>query len=91
MKSKTKKQQLITIAAVTLLAVMLIALLINCITIIRLKARQEDLRRQLSELNLMSEVVDDELAYRSNEEYLEKYAREKLEMTEDGEKVFLPR
>ncbi|HEY8389621.1 MAG TPA: septum formation initiator family protein [Clostridia bacterium] len=91
MSAREKKRQLITVAAVSLLVIMLIALTINIITIFRLKARQEELRKKLSELNLLSERIDNELASRLEKDYIEKYAREKLELTEDGEIVFVPK
>ncbi|HHW90479.1 MAG TPA: septum formation initiator family protein [Clostridiales bacterium] len=88
---RIRKRQLIAIAAISLLVVMLIALTINIITIFRLKARQEELRRKLSEMNLTAEQIDNELQNRSNPDYIEKYAREKLGLTQDGEKVFKPK
>ncbi|HEY8444195.1 MAG TPA: septum formation initiator family protein [Clostridia bacterium] len=91
MSSKERKRQLITIAAVSLLAIMLIALTINIITIFRLKARQEELRRRLAELNITAERLDNELQNRSDPYYIKKYAREKLGLTEDGEKVYIPK
>ncbi|HEY8423500.1 MAG TPA: septum formation initiator family protein [Clostridia bacterium] len=89
--SRTRKRQLMTIAAVSLLAIMLIALTINIITIFRLKARQEDLRRKLAELTKQAEIIDNELANRSEPDYIKKYARENLGLTEDGEKVYIPK
>ena len=88
MSMREKKRQLITIAAVGLLVIMLIALTVNVITIFRLKARQEELRKKLDELGLKAEQVDNELASRSDEDCIEKYAREKLGLTEDGEIVY---
>ena len=70
---------------------MLIALTINIITIFRLKARQEELRKKLTELDLAAEQINNELQSRSNPDYIEKYAREKLGLTQDGEKVFTPK
>ncbi|HEY8419813.1 MAG TPA: septum formation initiator family protein [Clostridia bacterium] len=91
MSAKERKRQFVTIAAISLLVIMLIALTVNIITIFRLKARQEELRRRLSELNIKAEQIDNELQNRSNSEYIKKYAREKLGLTEDGEKVYIPK
>jgi cell division protein FtsB len=91
MSARERKRQLMTIAAISLLVIMLIALTVNIITIFRLKARQEELRRQLSELNVKTEHIDNELQNRSDLEYIKKYAREKLGLTEDGEKVYIPK
>jgi cell division protein FtsB len=90
MSVREKRRQLITVAAVCLLIIMLIALTVNVITIFRLKARQEELRKRLNELSLTAERVDNELDSRSNKEYIEKYARENLKLTEDGEIVYVP-
>lgn len=88
--SREKKRQLMTIAAMSLLVIMLVALTINIITIFRLKARQEELRKRLSELTIQAEQIDNELNNRSDNDYIKKFARENLGLTEDGEKVFIP-
>ena len=91
MSVREKRGQLITVAAVCLLIIMLVALTINVVTIFRLKARQEELRKKLSELDLTAERIDNELESRSDKDYIEKYARENLELTEDGEIVYVPK
>lgn len=88
--TKEHKRQLINVGAVVLIAIMLIVLTINIITIIKLKARQEELLKNLDTLSHKQEQINIELNNASTDAYLKQYARENLGLTEEGEKVFVP-
>ena len=86
----SKRKQLATIAAFSLLCVMLIALIITLISIASLKSRRQELLQKLLEIEQAQEQAEAELEFRKSPDYIEKYAREKLNMIEKNEKVYEP-
>ncbi len=90
----TEKQKKITaictIAGILLLLVSVVALIYNLVSLGMVNARRAELEQRSAELQALIESNDDEIAYRSTAEFIEKYAREYLNMKYEDEEVYQP-
>ena len=91
MTDKQKKTAtVITVAAVILLLIALVALVYNLISLGTLSARRAELEARQAELQQIINENEEEIAYRGSWEYIEKYARDHLNMKYEDEEVYEP-
>ena len=85
-KSSTIK--IITIASIVLLAILVIALVINVIKLSSLNNRKAELQTKLAEIERQIEENNDTIDYLGTDDYIDRYAREYLNMNGAGEEAF---
>ncbi len=85
-KSSTIK--IITIASIVLLALLFIALIINVIKLSSLNNRKAELENRLIEIERQIEENSDAIDYLGTDDYIDRYAREYLNMQGQGEEAF---
>ena len=85
-KSSTIK--IITISSIVLLAILVIALVINVIKLSSLNNRKAELQTKLAEIERQIEENNDTIDYLGTDDYIDRYAREYLNMNGAGEEAF---
>lgn len=94
MEKMTVKQRKIavicTVTGVILLLFALIALVYNLVSIGTLSSRRSELEAQSEQLSAAIEENENEFEYMQSSEYIEKYAREHLNMKYEDEEVYVP-
>lgn len=94
MEKMTAKQRKIavicTVTGVAVLLVALIALIYNLVSIGTLSSRRSELEAQSEQLAAAIEANENEFEYMQSSEYIEKYAREHLNMKYEDEEVYVP-
>lgn len=91
MTEKQKKiTALITVTGVCLLLISLIALIYNIVSLATLSSKRAALEERSAYLQSVIEGNVDEIEYRSTREYIEKYARDYLNMKYEDEEVYEP-
>ena len=94
MEKMTAKQRKIavicTVTGVVVLLVALIALIHNLVSIGTLSSRRSELEAQSEQLAAAIEANENEFEYMQSSEYIEKYAREHLNMKYEDEEVYVP-
>ncbi len=87
-KAQKQKVQIITVTAVALLVIMLIALIGNFIRLGALNKSESRLAKEIERNAAIIEDNDQTIAYRNTPAYIEQYAREVLGMKKLGEVVY---
>ena len=85
-KSSTIK--IITIASIVLLVLLFIALVINVIKLSSLNNRKAELQTKLAEIERQIDENTDTIDYLGTDDYIDRYAREYLNMNGEGEEAF---
>lgn len=85
---KNKIVRIITVSAVIFIVLLLIALVMNLVTLTRLNNRKAELESKLTEIREQIEANNAEIDYISSDEYIDAYAREYLNMKGKDEKAF---
>lgn len=85
---KNKIIRIITVSAVIFIVLLLIALIMNLVTLTRLNNRKAELESKLEEIRGQIEANNAEIDYISSDEYIDAYAREYLNMKGKDEKAF---
>mgnify|MGYP000789497826 FL=1 len=80
--------QLITVAAVVLFVLLLVALITNLVRLAGSNSRKAELEAQLAALDRQIEENNSIINYRQSEEYVDAYAREYLNMIGRDEEAF---
>lgn len=80
--------QLITVAAVVLFVLLMIALITNLVRLAGSNARRDKLEAELKILDRQIAENEGIIEYRKTEEYVDAYAREYLDMIGEGEIAF---
>ncbi len=82
--------KVIIVAACVVFAVLLvISLVVGLVSLASASSRKNKLQRQLNELNILVERKDADLQYYMSDEYVQRIAREYLDMQGDGEITFI--
>ena len=85
---KNKIVRIITVSAVIFIVLLLIALVMNLVTLTRLNTRKAELESKLTEIREQIEANNAEIDYISSDEYIDAYAREYLNMKGKDEEAF---
>ena len=85
---KNKIVSIITVSAVIFIVLLLIALVMNLVTLTRLNNRKAELESKLTEIREQIEANNAEIDYISSDEYIDAYAREYLNMKGKDEEAF---
>lgn len=80
--------QLVTVAAVVLFVLLLVALITNLVRLAGSNSRKAELEAQLAALDRQIEENNSIINYRQSEEYVDAYAREYLNMIGRDEEAF---
>ena len=72
---KNKIVRIITVSAVIFIVLLLIALVMNLVTLTRLNNRKAELESKLTEIREQIEANNAEIDYISSDEYIDAYAR----------------
>ncbi len=89
MTEKQKKiTAIITVTAIVLLLISVVALVYNLISLGVLEARKAELEARSAELQAFIEDNENEIEYKSTSDYIEKYARDYLNMKYEDEEVY---
>lgn len=83
--------QLITVAAVVLFVLLLVALITNLVRLAGSNSRKAELETQLAALDRQIEENNSIIDYRQSEAYVDAYAREYLNMIGRDEEAFTGR
>lgn len=94
MEKMTAKQRKITVictvTGVIVLLIALIALIYNLVSIGTLSSRRGELEARSEQLAAAIANNEEEFEYMQSNEYIEKYAREHLNMKYEDEEVYVP-
>lgn len=91
MTDKQKKiTAIITVTGVCLLLICAIALIYNIVSLATLSAKKAELEERSAQLQAVIDGNADEIEYRGTREYIEKYARDYLNMKYEDEEVYEP-
>ena len=85
---KNKIVRIITVSAVIFIVLLLIALVMNLVTLTRLNNRKAELESKLTEIREQIEANNAEIDYISSDEYIDAYAREYMNMKGKDEEAF---
>lgn len=85
---KNKIVRIITVSAVIFIVLLLIALVMNLVTLTRLNNRKAELESKLTKIREQIEANNAEIDYISSDEYIDAYAREYLNMKGKDEEAF---
>lgn len=85
---KNKIVRIITVSAVIFIVLLVIALIMNLVTLTRLNNRKAELESKLTEIREQIEANNAEIDYISSDEYIDAYAREYLNMKGKDEEAF---
>ncbi len=85
---KNKIVRIITVSAVIFIVLLLVALVMNLVTLTRLNNRKAELESKLTEIREQIEANNAEIDYISSDEYIDAYAREYLNMKGKDEEAF---
>ena len=85
---KNKIVRIITVSAGIFIVLLLIALVMNLVTLTRLNNRKAELESKLTEIREQIEANNAEIDYISSDEYIDAYAREYLNMKGKDEEAF---
>lgn len=90
-RNGTSSHQLTVIGLAAVLVLMITALLLCLVTFTKLKSRAQALEAELVRLEQLSRRQSAELENKGDPDYITKYARENLDLIEDGEEQFVAR
>lgn len=87
-----EKQSLIkilTASAITLIVILSVSLIVNVVKLTRLNKRKAELAASIADVERRIAENDDVIDYISTDEYIDRYAREYLNMTGEDEEAFV--
>ena len=87
-KGKSKKLKMITISVVSALFLLSVVLVVQFVSLTKLKNTQAELAAYLSQLEQNIETTSDENEYLASGEFVEDYAREAMGYATTGETRF---
>ena len=85
---RTNLIKTLTVSAIVFIAVLLTALVINIVKLSTLNSKKEALIERLSTVESQIKENDEIIEYISTDEYIDRYAREYLNMTGADEEAF---
>ena len=85
---RTNLIKTLTVSAIVFIAVLLTALVINIVKLSTLNSKKEALTQRLSTVESQIKENDEIIEYISTDEYIDRYAREYLNMTGADEEAF---
>ncbi len=85
---RTNLIKTLTVSAIVFIAVLLTALIINIVKLSTLNSKKEALIERLSTVESQIKENDEIIEYISTDEYIDRYAREYLNMTGADEEAF---
>ncbi len=88
MNGKNNTRMIITVSAVIFACLLVIAAVINIIKYANVTTKEKRLQARLNQLNAVIERNDAEIAYKSTDEYIEKYVRDYMNMIGKDEIAF---
>ncbi|MDE6398257.1 MAG: septum formation initiator family protein [Clostridiales bacterium] len=88
-ENREKAKTIIVAACVAFAVLLIISLVVSLISLASATSRKNRLQRQLNELNTQIERLDADRTYYQSSEYIEKIAREYLDMAGNGEITFI--
>ena len=88
----TEKQKniarLLTVSGIILAIIVIISLVYNVVTLVNLGDRKANLETEISRLGTVVENNDETIEYRSSDDYVERYAREYLNMIGENDVAY---
>lgn len=88
-KNREKVKVIVVSACVAFAVLLVISLIVSLISLASASSRRTRLEQQLSELNIRLELGASDLEYYKSDEYIEKIAREYLDMKGKDEITFV--
>ena len=85
---RTNLIKTLTVSAIVFIAVLFVALIINVVKLASLNNRKEELTQKLAQVESQIEQNNSLIDYVSTDEYIDRYAREYLNMTGKDEEAF---
>ncbi len=80
----------LTILCVTLIFLLAVVMIFQFISLGVATQKQEQLTADIASMKLAIENIDDEIEYRETILYIEKYARENLDLFGEDDVIFIP-
>lgn len=80
----------LTILCVTMIFLLVIIMIFQFVTLTVETQKQETLIAEIAEMEKAIDDIEDEIDYRETLLYIEKYARENLELYGDNDIIFVP-
>lgn len=88
-KKKEQIQTIIVISCVIFAVLMLVAMIMNLVKLAGASSRKAALEQEIAYLNELIDSNGSEIDYRKTKEYIDKYARDYLDMVGKDEIVFV--
>lgn len=88
MENKARIYKIVTIAIMVFIVLLVAAMVINLIKLGKVNSREKALAAELAEYDRLIQAQEDEIAYKSTQEYIDRYAREYLNMIGKDEDAF---
>ena len=85
---RTNLIKTLTVSAIVFIAVLFVALIINVVKLASLNNRKKELTQKLAQVESQIEQNNSLIDYVSTDEYIDRYAREYLNMTGKDEEAF---
>lgn len=89
--NKSKVQRNLIILAVTVAFILVVTMILQFVVIGVETTKTKKLQEQVNSLNTNIENIQDEVDYRKTLMYIEKYAREQLNLYGEGDVIFVPK
>lgn len=80
----------LTILCVTMIFLLVVIMIFQFVTLAVATQKQETLIAEIAEMEQAIDDISDEIDYRETLLYIEKYARENLELYGDSDIIFVP-
>ncbi|MFI3164420.1 MAG: septum formation initiator family protein [Bacillota bacterium] len=80
----------LTILCVTMIFLLVVIMIFQFVTLAVATQKQETLIAEIAEMEKAIDDISDEIDYRETLLYIEKYARENLELYGDNDIIFVP-
>lgn len=88
MENKTRVYKIATVAIMVFIVLLVAAMVINLIKLGKVNSREKALAAELAKYDQLIQAQEDEIAYKSTQEYIDRYAREYLNMMGKDEDAF---
>lgn len=89
--NKRKVYRNLVILAVTLAFILIFTMITQFVILSVESVKSEKLNSEIEKLNEQIEGINEEVEYKKTMMYIEKYAREKLDLYGDGDVIFIPK
>ncbi len=80
----------LTILCVTLIFLLIVVVIFQFVTLAVETKKQEQLTYDIAKMQCSIDAISDEIEYRETILYIEKYARENLDLYGEGDVIFIP-